>query len=197
MKIAGRFALLLCSALSANAADFDHDYAKLNRVLSRHVADGRVDYTGLKNDAKELNEALDEAATVKKPDFDKWSQPQQIAFLINLYNDSTLRLILDHYPLKSIKDIGNILRGPFQQPAVRLFGAKTTLEYVEHDLLRKNYCEPRLHFALVCAARSCPPLRREAYVGDRLNEQLDDQGRTFLAQTQKNRIDAHEHVLYL
>lgn len=79
---------------------------------------------------------------------------------------------------------------------VRLFGSTTTLDFVEHKLLRKNYNEPRIHFALVCAARSCPPLRSEAYQANRLDEQLDDQARRFLADPSKNRVDPAERVIY-
>src|SRR5690349_3282758 len=122
MKIPALLVALLLCACTTRSADFDHSFNKLNRVLNQRVQDGRVDYASMKADAKELNAALDEMAAVKKAEFGKWPQSQQIAFLINLYNASTLQLILDHYPLKSIKDIGNILRGPFKQPAVRLFG---------------------------------------------------------------------------
>jgi hypothetical protein len=80
---------------------------------------------------------------------------------------------------------------------VRLFGATTTLDFLEHKVLRKEYDDPRIHFALVCAAKSCPPLRSEAYQAGKLDEQLDDQGRKFLADPFKNRVDPREHVIYL
>lgn len=184
-------------ALAMRAADFDHTYVNLNRVLSQHVRDGEVDYAALKRAPGELNAALDEMAAVKEADFEHWSKARQIAFLINLYNASTLRLILDHYPLRSIKKIGNIFRGPFKQRIVRLFGEKTTLDHVEHGMLRADYREPRVHFALVCAAKGCPPLRREAYAADRLDAQLEDQGRNFLNARAKNRFDPEAGVLYL
>ncbi len=74
-----------------------------------------------------------------------------------MYNAATLKLIVDHYPLKSIKDIGSLFKGPWDQPVVRLFGQTITLNNLEHDILRKDYHEPRLHMALVCAAKGCPP----------------------------------------
>ena len=80
---------------------------------------------------------------------------------------------------------------------VRLFGKPETLNRIEHQMLRKNYDEPRVHFALVCAARGCPPLRSEAYTADRLNAQLDDQGRIFLAAPHKNSVDLEARVLNL
>lgn len=197
MKTVVLLAVAIVCALTAQAAEFDHTFAKLNRVLSQRVQDGQVDYAALLADPKDLNSALDEMAAVKKPEFASWSQWQQISFLINIYNASTLRLIVDHYPLKSIKSIGNILRGPFKQPVVRLFGKTTTLDYVEHEMLRRNYREPRVHFVLVCGARSCPPLRNEVYTAERLNAQLDDQGRIFMSARAKNRFDSAAGILHL
>jgi hypothetical protein len=120
-----------------------------------------------------------------------------MAFLINAYNAYTLQLIIDHHPVKSIKDIGSFFKGPWDQPVVRLFGRTLTLNNLEHDIIRVDYQEPRIHFALVCAARGCPPLRNEAYLADRLEEQLDDQVRRFLATPDKNRVDASRRTVYL
>jgi len=80
---------------------------------------------------------------------------------------------------------------------VSLFGEKVTLDHVEHDLIRKDYSEPRVHFALVCAARSCPPLRGEPYTPDKLDEQLEDQGRIFMNTPSKNRVDLENRTAYL
>ena len=178
-------------------AEFDQTHAIFTGVLTQYVKDARVDYAALKAHPQDLNHYLDQAAAVTKDEFKKWSEPQQIAFLSNSYNAYTLRLIVDHYPLKSIKDIGSIFSGPWDQPVVKLFGEATTLNAVEHKMLRKDYSEPRIHFALVCAAKGCPPLRSEAYVADRLNEQLDDQAKQFLATPNKNRVEAGEQVVYL
>jgi hypothetical protein len=186
----------LC-ALAARSAGFDHGYARLGRVLGQHAQNGRVDYAALQRAPAELDAALDEMASVARGDFEMWPQSQQIAFLLNLYNASTLRLILNHYPVGSIKDIGHILRGPFKQRTVRLFAETTTLDHVEHAMLRAQYREPRVHFALVCAAKSCPPLRHEPYVSERLDVQLDDQGKVFLGDRARNRFDASTRVLHL
>jgi hypothetical protein len=190
---------LVCFALTlrATAADFDQACTLFDNVLKQYVKDARVDYAALKAQPQELNRYLDEVAAVKRADFEHWSQSQQIAFLINAYNAYTLRLIIENYPVKSIKDIGSFLNGPWDQPVVKLFGETMTLNTVEHKMLRKDYAEPRIHFALVCAAKGCPPLRNEAYVADRLNEQLDDQAKQFLATPAKNRVDAAEHTVYL
>ena len=181
----------------AGAAEFDHSHAALDRVLKARVKNERVDYAGLKADSKDLDVWLKSAGTVTEAEFNRWSQSQQLAFLINLYNAATLRLILDHYPLKSIKDIGSVFKGPWKQEVVPLFGKTVTLDYLEHGILRKKYHEPRVHFAIVCAAKGCPPLRAEPFVPDKLNEQLDDQGRIFMGGKERNRFDARASTLYL
>ena len=187
----------IASSSAVASAEFDQSHALFDGTLKHFVHDARVDYAELKAHPQDLNRYLDQVALVAKPEFRQWNQKQQIAFLINAYNAFTLRLIIDHYPLKSIKDIGSYVSGPWDQPVVHLFGETLTLDTIEHKMLRRDYREPRIHFALVCAAKGCPPLRNEAYVADRLDEQLDDQARKFLANTQKNRVDSREHVIYL
>jgi hypothetical protein len=91
----------------------------------------------------------------------------------------------------------NSFKGPWDQPGVRLFGRTLTLNHLEHDIIRKDYPDPRIHFALICAARGCPPLRDEVYVAERLEEQLNDQARQFLATPVKNRVDAGARTVYL
>jgi len=190
---------LTCTTFAARtlAAEFDQSHALFTDVLTHYVKNARVDYAALKAHPQDLNRYLDQVAAVTKAELKKWNEPQQIAFLLNAYNAYTLRLILDHYPVKSIKDIGSLLTGPWDQPIVKLFGETTTLNAVEHKILRKDYSEPRIHFALVCAAKGCPPLRSVAYFANRLDEQLNDQGKQFLATPNKNRVEAGEQVVYL
>lgn len=192
------FGLFAQPTAALRAADFDHEHAQLDHVLKRRVdARARVDYRALKRDRKDLDAWLKAAAAVSRPDFDSWTKPQQLAFLVNLYNAGTLRLIVDNHPVASIKKIGNLFKGPWDQKVVRLFGETVTLGHIEHDLLRGNYSEPAIHFAIVCAAKGCPPLRAEAYTADKLSAQLDDQGRVFLGQRDKNRIDLANRTLHL
>lgn len=191
-------ALLACSIFgTAEGFAFDHTHQQLDGVLKKFVKDGLVNYAGLKADPKVLRTYLDGAAAVKADDFEKWNQSQQLALLINVYNAATIDLIVQRYPIASIKKIGSLFKGPWDQPVVRLFGETVTLNYLEHDVLRRKYSEPRVHFAIVCAALGCPPLRPEAYTADRLDEQLTDQGRTFLNSKQKNRIELEKRVVYL
>ncbi len=172
--------LFLATAAVASARTFDQTYSELNQVLEPRVMDGRVDYQGLKADPLPLKEFLSEAGALKESEFNAWNKNEQLAFLINLYNAATLQLIVDHYPVKSIKKAGSIFKGPWDQPVVPLFGKMITLNELEHGIIRKQYHEPRVHMALVCAAKGCPPLRSEAYTAEKLDAQLDDQSRTYL-----------------
>lgn len=179
------------------AAIFDPNHALLDRTLKAHVRDALVDYVGLKARRGDLDRYLEEVAEVQEGTFKAWEEAQQLAFLINTYNAATLQLVIDHYPVASIKKIGTWLKGPWDQPVVRLWGSMLTLNDLEHKILRVRYDEPRIHFALVCAARGCPPLRSEAYVASRLGAQLDDQARRFLAESEKNRVDVQGRTVYL
>jgi hypothetical protein len=182
---------------AAPAAAFDHTHPLFDRVLKRYSKNALVDYATLKANPADLNRYLDGLAAVPESEFNRWSREEQIAYLINLYNASTLRLVIDHYPLKSIKEIGSIVRGPFDQKVVRLFGRTTSPGDLEKDYLRRRYQEPRIHFAIVCASRGCAPLRSEAYTAGKLDQQLDDQARKFMATPGKNRVDLPAGVVYL
>lgn len=181
MKIPAFIGILIGFALAASAQSFDQTYSSFNHLLETHVADGRVDYRGLKSDPQPLASYLARAGAVKEPEFNAWNQSEQLAFLINLYNAATLQLIIDYYPVESIKKIGTFFKGPWDQPVVSLFGKTITLNELEHGIIRKRYNEPRIHMVLVCAAKGCPPLRSEVYTADQLDAQLDDQSRIYLS----------------
>ena len=197
-----RFALSLLtftfSALTGRAAEgFDQTHARFGRVLTTFVKNTNVDYAKLKSDPAELDAYLREITAVPAAEFARWAEADRLALLINLYNAQTLRLIINHYPLKSIRDIGTLPGAAWREPIVRQGGQLMTLDHLENKIIRVDYREPRIHFALVCAAVSCPPLRSEPYTGARLNAQLDDQARVFLATAEKNRFDAATGTLHL
>ncbi len=189
--------LLFLWSAPIGAQDSDVSHAPFSSLLGTHVEDGRVDYARLKVNRKELDAYLSDLARIRAATFRAWPQADRLAFLMNLYNATTLRLIIDHYPVESIKDIGGFFKGPWKQKVVRLWGKTLTLNDLEHEIIRKEYPEPRIHVALVCAARGCPPLRAEAYVGARLDEQLSDQMQVFLANPAKNRIMPDTGKVYL
>lgn len=181
---------------AASAFGFDHSHANFAVVLSQHVTNGLVNYRALKEKPGELQAYLAQMDAVAEAEFKAWSREDQLAFLINLYNASVLKLIIQHYPVKSIKNIGGWLGRVWDVDVVPLFGKVTGLGYLEHELIRK-YNEPRIHFALVCGARGCPELRTEPYTATNLNAQLADQGRRFLRDRSKNHVNARTQTIYL
>lgn len=183
----------LCSA--ALAAPFEH--APFTAILESHVHEGRVDYAGLKANRDLLDDYLKQLGEVTRENFDGWAEPERLAFLINLYNAATLQLIIDNYPVTSIKSLGGIARSPWSRDFVSLFGKVVSLDDIEHAIIRKEFAEPRIHFALVCAAKSCPPLRNEAYIGKHLDAQLTNQAESFLRDPTKNRLDSASGTLHL
>ena len=166
-------------------------------ILKAFVTNGRVDYAALKINRSQLDSYLDRLGRIDKEEFDAWSMDARLAYLINLYNAATLKLIVDHYPVKSIKYIGSFFKGPWDLSVVERFGETITLNTLEHDIIRKQYREPRVHMALVCAARGCPPLRSEAYTARALDRQLDNQSRIYLSSPEGMRIDRSAGKVYL
>jgi hypothetical protein len=186
----------LAGAVSVRGATFDH--STFDALLRRHVADGLVDYDAFK-DAPEFRGYLDALAAF---DPSALGTADRLAFWINTYNAYTIELINKHGERKSIRNVdkalGSKLEGPWKEELVVVGGRRYHLDNVEHDIIRKEFREPRIHYALVCAAMSCPPLRSEAYRGDRLEEQLDDQARAFLVRSpKKNRVDVATKTFYV
>lgn len=169
-----------------------------DKLLKKYVTEqGLVDYKNFVNDTAELNNYL-ALLENNPPDENTWAKEDQIAYWINAYNASTVKLILMHYPVESINDIGPkvqipLVNSPFDIKFIQIGKEKMDLNNIEHGQLRKKFNEPRIHFALNCASMSCPVLRREAYNADKLNEQLHDQAKTFINDTTRNKITA-DHV---
>ncbi len=178
------------------SSSFAFDHTPLTGVLNTYVDEnGMVNYESLKSNRGALDAYLKKTGAVSEKELKGWSKDEQLAFYINVYNAETLKFIIDNYPVDTIKDLGGFLSTPWDKKVVTLFGEETTLNAVEHKIIRKQFDEPRIHFALVCAAISCPPLRSEAYTGAKLESQLDNQARVFMAQNAKNRIEGD--TLYL
>lgn len=188
-------ALTTCTPAAGRVADADGEWSAL---LSRHVSwnpagtNTVVDHAGFQRDGEALTSYLDALASVDEAHFRKWSDAQRTAFLINAYNAYTIELVLTRYTqMKSIRDLGNLLRSPWKRRFAPLLGRQRTLDDIEDDLLRgaEDFDEPRIHFAVNCASVGCPTLRPEACTAERLDAQLDDQTRRFLTDRSRNRIE--------
>ncbi|MEA5442785.1 DUF547 domain-containing protein [Cyanobium gracile UHCC 0281] len=174
-------------SLAAVAPQPPLDPAPFNAVL-QNVVDGRglVDYAALQRDPAQLDRYIRALGALAPERFASWSEAEQIALLINAYNAFTLRAIIDNDPIRpSIKAIPGVWKFRRHQ----LMGRGLTLDAIEHEILRREYNEPRIHAALVCAAISCPPLRREAFTGPALDRQLEDQATLWLASPVGLKID--------
>jgi hypothetical protein len=189
------FVLISCLLVAVvTFAQKSPSHQQWDKLLRKHVnASGMVSYKGFQKDKAELDvylKTLSDSAPQSS-----WSADEQKAYWINAYNAFTVALILKHYPVKSIKDIGGKIykvNTPWDIKFVNIGGKKYDLNNIEHGILRKKFDDPRIHFALVCASISCPRLRNEAYTAAQLNAQLEDAGKDFLNDKSKNRISANK-----
>lgn len=160
-------------------------------LLSKYAKqDGTVDYKGLIKDRDQFDKYI-KLLEGNHPNEKNWSRDESIAYWINAYNAFTVQLILDNYPIASIKDIkGGItfISSIWDQKFITIEGQDYDLNNIEQGILRKYYEEPRIHFAVNCASISCPPLANFAFTGDQLQNQLDQMTRSFLADPSKNKV---------
>jgi hypothetical protein len=166
---------------------FDHGYATYGELLRAHVRAATVDYAGLKRDRARLDAAVAELGSAASRAEPSWTREQRLAFWINAYNLLTLRAVVDHYPIRSrlftLAPRNSIrqIDGVWTQLTWSVAGKTVTLDDIEHRIIRPEFREARIHFAVNCASVSCPPLADEPYVAERLEEQLDHGTRRFFA----------------
>ena len=166
-------------------------HGEWDALVKKHVSkNGMVDYQGFLKDKKQLQVYLDKLSANRPTS--KWSKNEKMAFWINAYNAFTVKLILDNYPIKSIKDIKRgipFVNSVWDIAFIPMGKEKIDLNYIEHTILRKEFKDPRIHAAINCASFSCPLLRNEAYYASRLDEQLNDAMRKFVNDSQRNQLD--------
>lgn len=173
------------------------DHGDFDRLLGRHVhpsPDGvnRVAYAGWKASAADRAALSTYIAGLERNDPATLSRPEQFAFWVNLYNAATVRLVLDRYPVRSIRDIKpNLLSiGPWKMPVVAVDGLRLSLDDIEHGILRRGWREPRIHYAVNCASIGCPNLRTRAFRGATLEADLADAARDFVNHPRGARVEA-------
>jgi hypothetical protein len=164
-----------------------------NQLVKVHVKpDGMVDYRGFIRDKPKLEQYL-KLLSDNAPDRKTWSKNQQLAYWINAYNAFTVKLIVDNYPVKSIRDLGPELKIPLIKDVwhykfFKIGGVESSLDEIEHSILRKEFDEPRIHFAINCASVSCPPLLNEAFTAENIEAQLSKVATTFINDPSRNKI---------
>lgn len=155
-------------------------------LLQKHVSNqGQVSYKGFLNDRPSLKQYIDELAHHFPQS--NWTRSEVLAYWINTYNALTIDLVLEYYPLQSIKDIFR----PWHKSLWQLGSQRYDLDAIEHDILRPMG-DPRIHFAIVCASKSCPKLLNRAYTGPQLEAQLDQASCDFINDPNKNYITKDE-----
>lgn len=163
------------------------DHSLYAGLLKKYVKNGVVDYAGFKKEETQLNQYL---STLEKTDTKALPHNAQFAFYINAYNAWTIKLILTGYPgVKSIKDLGSFFKSPWKKKIARIDGKVLTLDHIENDILRPRFKDPRVHFAINCASKSCPPLQSEPYRGDILDQQLTEVTEAFINDPDRNRLE--------
>ena len=184
------FLLISCFGQKPSQVHYENsvetlDHSSWDTLLKKYVDDaGNVDYKNFKNDFDQLNNYLDHLA--KNPIANNATKEQRLAYYINLYNAGTVQLILENYPLESIKDIFR----PWGKDRVMIGEDDYSLGEIEHDMLRKMN-EPRIHFAINCASFSCPKLLNEAFTATKIEEQLEETTSSFINDPTKNKITAN------
>lgn len=193
--------IIIILLISLDSYAFDHTHEQFSKVLKNNTKEieGQVlvNYQQLKKHPEELFLYIEQLQNLSKEEFKKFSKNQKLSFWINAYNAYTLQLVIKNYPIKSIKDIGSLFSSTWNRKFINLLGKEMSLDDIEHKKIRKQFKEPRIHFAVNCASLSCPSLFQEAFNSEHLDAQLNLAAKKFLKDTTKNYYDSKEKVYYL
>lgn len=174
-------------SISADTLTPGPDHARWDSLLQKHVsATGKVDYKGFKADKTALQAYCQYLSD--NPVQDDWDRAERLAWWINAYNAFTVKLIVDNYPAKSIQNFDG--GKTWDVKRIRLGGKKYSLDNIENDILRPQFKDPRIHFAINCAAKSCPPLWNRAYTAANLDSTLEARAKAFVNDPNYNTLSA-------
>ncbi len=162
-----------------------HQHLLFHELLQKYVHGPTVDYAGFKSEEIKFDEYLE--GLKNNPVTSDWSRDEKLAFWINVYNAFTIKLILQHYPVRSIQDISE--GKPWDKNWIIIGQQTYSLNQIEHEIIRPIFKEPRIHFAVNCAAKSCPPLANQAYTPEGLNALLESQTKSFINNVSYNEIN--------
>jgi hypothetical protein len=158
-----------------------------NDLLQNNVTkDGVVDYKSLKENEAKLDSYI--SYLEKTTPTGSWSENKQKAFWINAYNAYTIKIILKNYPVKSIMDIKEEGKTAWKIPFAKVGGKTYTLDYIEHEILRKNLFDARIHVGVNCASGSCPKLGNKAFTEENIDRELEKLMKEFINDTSRNKI---------
>ncbi|KYG81441.1 hypothetical protein MB14_12660 [Roseivirga ehrenbergii] len=190
------FFLTLVSCTSKKTTDIGNGPAPSHQVwdelLKEYVNEyGFIDYKGIISEKVKFESYLELLSN--NPPANSWNKSEKLAYWINVYNAFTVKLIIDNYPIESIKDLNPTLSIPtvhtvWTKDFFKIGEEDFNLDRVEHKILRVEFEEPRIHFAINCASFSCPVLRPEAFKAEKIERQLEEQARAFINDSQRNKI---------
>jgi len=172
------------------------DHSGWTDLLQQYVDQkGFVDYAGLVLNKVRLEDYT--KLLSENPPSSSWNKNDQLAYWINAYNAFTVLLIVDSYPIESIKDLNPVvsiptIRSVWTKEWFKIGGENFSLDRIEHKILRKKFNDPRIHFAINCASYSCPVLRKEAYIGENIETQLEEQATLFINDKSRNEVGRNE-----
>ncbi|MFN0216770.1 MAG: DUF547 domain-containing protein [Saprospiraceae bacterium] len=173
------------AADQTNASTIALSHQSFDSLLQKHVSDaGKVNYKGLKSD-KSVLDAYCQLLS-ENPVQETWVREEKMAYWINAYNAFTLKLIVDNYPTKSILNFDSGKTWDVRR--IKIDGKKYSLNNIENDILRPQFKDPRIHFAINCAAKSCPPLWNHAYTAENLEATLESRTRAFINDKKYNTL---------
>lgn len=181
-------------------------YSSWKELLNEYSQNGRVNYKMIKADDTKLIMSISYAENISKLEFDSLSDDERKVFWINAYNLAAVKMVIDNYPIK--KNFGlNAIRYPqnsiqqinkvWDRSVLIVRGKALSLNDIENKILRHEFKDPRIHFAIVCASIGCPAIRSEVYTADKLDQQLAEQIRIFIKDPNKVTYDLSKDVLYL
>ena len=169
------------------------DHQIFGELLAKYNQDGHIDYAGFKKEETRLDAYL---ADLAKADPGSFPRNERFAFYVNAYNAWTIKLILSGYPgVESIKEFGSLFKSPWKKKFIKIGGEIISLDHIEHDILRPEFKDPRVHFAVNCASKGCPPLYGEPFTGSKLDMQLNSTTKLFINNPEFNRLE--ENTLYV
>lgn len=199
-------AFLIWSLLNSADSLRAFDHSGFDSLLQKYVAGGLVNYQALKADSLPLQNYLRQLEEVNPGEFKNWPLEEQMVFWINAYNAITLEGIVRNYPIKRGSLVARMffpknsirqISGFWDTVFIKVMGRELTLNQIEHEILRKQFKDPRIHFVIVCASIGCPDLESRAFFAENLDQRLDDATRNFINNPGKARLDREKDVLYL
>ncbi len=188
------------TAAMAVSKNFDHSYALFGQELSKYVEKGNVHYKRWKEKPEGLNQFLAELEALTPEQYEQFSLEQKKAFWLNAYNALTIKVVLDNYPIKGSQSqyppsSFRQIPGEWENGRFKIMGQPVTLYDIEHERLRHDFPDPRLHFAVVPAARSCAKLSTEPFVAADLEQRLDQCTRDFFADPGNLTVDPRSGMM--